>query len=277
VGFIGTFGSDYDTENKSALVNANAGGAQRALMNDSKEHEAVAPCISDVSLFIGLNRSDEDLKLLAQNIWHLSKDYGWSHDKAFDAMIDSTDPGSNTSEHAPFLFISNESAKDPYVSLKHPGKSTSEVIAVVKFDLFQKWVNTTHESRERSEVYLALKEKLTESYLNAFYLHFPLARGHVCFTSLGTPLTMNKFLGRSKGEVYGLDHTISRFDTLSVQRALHPQTSTKNLYMTGENVLTVSVTVCMISGYVTAARISWRYWFDTLPFVVQGLAQMCFE
>ena len=253
-GFLTTFGTDNDT----GLVGADVGAKQRALV----QHH-VSPCISDLSLFIGLNKSDNELNLPAQNIWHLSKDYGWDHDKAFQAMLHDSSPDARNTDHTPFLFISNESAKDPDFALTHPGKSTSEVIGIVKADIFKQWDNTTHESR--GDEYLAMKEKITETYLQAFYLHFPQAKGHVCFTSLGTPLTMNKFLGRTKGEVYALDHDISRFDSYNVQRALHPQTLVKNLYLTGEDSFVVSVTACMLSGYITAVRCSWRSWFEYLP------------
>lgn len=186
----------------------------------------------------------------------------------------------STADQTPFLFISNESAKDPDWQLKHPNTSTSEVIAVCKSDLFNKWANTTHEEREKDEEYLSLKQKLTDSYLEAFYLHFPKARGHVVFTSLGTPLTMNKFLGRTHGEVYALDHNISRFDGVDVQRALHPQTCIENLYLTGEDMFVVSVTACMLSGMVTAVRSSWAAWFSvppTLLTLILGLPQIFFD
>ena len=180
-GFLTTFG--VDSVDRPTLVNPKAGAAQRLLMHNAKGMDVVTPCISDLSLFIGLDRSDVDLELPAQNIWHLQS---WDHDAAWTRMMNDTSPEDSVAEKTPFLFISNESAKDPEFQLKHPGKATSEVFAVCKFDLFEKWA--THESRD--EEYLALKEKLTESYLNAFYLHFPQAKGHVVFTSFGTPLTM---------------------------------------------------------------------------------------
>lgn len=186
----------------------------------------------------------------------------------------------STADQTPFLFISNESAKDPDWPLTHPNKSTSEVIAVVKSSLFEEWANTTHEAREKDEEYVALKQHLTKSFLEAFYLHFPKARGHVVYTSLGTPLTMNKFLGRCHGEVYALDHDISRFDGVDVQRALHPQTCVENLFLTGEDAFVVSVTACMLSGYVTAARASWGSWFSVPPTLLKliiGLPQVFFH
>ena len=136
----------------------------------------------------------------------------------------------------------------------------------MKYDLFAKWANTKHESRD--EEYLALREQLIQRYLEAFYLHYPRAKGHVAFASLGTPITNNQYLGRQRGELYGLDHNISRFDSWSVQRALHPQTTLQHLFLSGSDSCLVSVTGCMISGYITAARITWKCWLGMVPFVV---------
>lgn len=268
-GFLATFGGSNDGE---GLVKSKAGAAQRALMHTTKGADAATPCISDLSLFIGLNRSDGDLKLPAQNIWHV---HSWDHDTNWKQMTNDTTPEDCTAERTPFLFISNESAKDPDFATSHPYRATSEVFAVCKFDLFEKWAGTTHNSRDQD--YLAFKEKLTKNFLNAFYLHFPQAKGHVVFTSLGTPLTMNKFLGRKHGEVYALDHDIARFDGWRIQRALHPQTCVKNLLLTGEDAFMVSVTACMISGHITAARTTWDNWFGLLPILFRGLPEIFFS
>lgn len=215
-GVLKTFGIDSAGSDQTPLVNFKTSAAQRALLHNKMDYptiDAVTPCTSDFSLFIGLNRTDAQLNLPAQNIWHV---HDWDHDSAWKAAMNRTSPLDSTADKTPFLFISNESAKDPEFSLRHPGKSTSEVFALVPYSLFEKFSNTTHESRDQE--YLDLKEKLTKDYLDAFYLHFPQAKGHVVYTSLGTPLTMNKFLGRKFGEVYSLDHDISRFDGWKVQR-----------------------------------------------------------
>lgn len=188
-GVLKTFGVDSAAgSDQATLVDYKVGATQRALLHNNKGYptlDAVTPCLSDLSLFIGLDRTDAQLDLPAQNIWHF---HDWDHDAAWKKAISSTTPLDSTADKTPFLFISNESAKDPDFPLKYPGKSTSEVIALVKYDLFKKWEGTTHESRD--EEYEKLKEQLTKSYLEAFYLHFPKARGHIVFTSLGTPLTM---------------------------------------------------------------------------------------
>eukprot|EP00804_Cyclotella_cryptica_P027582 CCRYP_007516-RB/>CCRYP_007516-RB protein AED:0.03 eAED:0.03 QI:34/1/1/1/1/0.66/3/565/597 len=187
-GVLRTFGLDSAGSDQAPLINFKVGAAQRALLHNKKSYptiDAVTPCMSDLSLFIGLDRTDAQLNLPAQNIWHL---HDWDHDSAWKAAMNGASPLDSTADKTPFLFISNESAKDPDFCLRHPGKSTSEVFALVKYSLFEKWAHTEHESRDKE--YLELKERLTESYLDAFYLHFPQAKGHVVFTSLGTPLTM---------------------------------------------------------------------------------------
>ena len=54
-----------------------------------------------------------------------------------------------------------------------------------------------------------------------------------------------------KGELYGIDHTPDRFH----QRWLKPKSEIKNLYLTGQDVLTVGVTSALFSGLLTASTI----------------------
>ncbi len=113
-GVMKTFG--IDENDKHALVSGKAGAAQRSLLRkdenvsvvevddgifevtSAKKCSRVSPCASDLSLFIGLDRSDKDLGLLAQNIWHL---HDWDHDKAFQNMLSHTSAG----EFVPLMYI----------------------------------------------------------------------------------------------------------------------------------------------------------------------------
>ena len=108
-GVMKTFGINGDESAKShALVGDEAGAVERSLLckdeaisvlevytgvfevKSTKAHDKVSPCISDLSLFIGLDRSDKDLGLRAQNVWHV---HDWDHDKAFQKMLDDTSAG----------------------------------------------------------------------------------------------------------------------------------------------------------------------------------------
>ena len=95
-GVMKTFGLDSDDYSKhKALVDIEAGTLQRSLFHkqNDKKLDAVTPCISDLSLFIGLDRSDNDLGLLAQNIWHV---HDWDHDEAWRKMMSDTSAGELT-------------------------------------------------------------------------------------------------------------------------------------------------------------------------------------
>ncbi len=107
-GVMKTFGIDENAKHAHALVSGEAGAVQRSLLRkdkkvsvyevddgifevvSTKKRSKVSPCVSDLSLFIGLDRSDKDLGLLAQNIWHL---HDWDHDKAFQNMLTHTSAG----------------------------------------------------------------------------------------------------------------------------------------------------------------------------------------
>lgn len=49
----------------------------------------------------------------------------------------------------------------------------------------------------------------------------------------GTPITNQHYIAAPKGEIYGIDHCLSRF-TAELNATIRPQTPIKNLYLTGE-------------------------------------------
>jgi all-trans-retinol 13,14-reductase len=56
----------------------------------------------------------------------------------------------------------------------------------------------------------------------------------------------------SKGEIYGLHHDPNRFD----QTFLRPQTPIKNLYLTGQDILTAGVAGALMAGVLTIKAIN---------------------
>ncbi len=68
---------------------------------------------------------------------------------------------------------------------------------------------------------------------------------------LSTPLSTKHFSNYSHGEIYGLEHTPARFRL----KWLRPQTPIKNLFLTGQDTLTVGVGGALFSGVITASSI----------------------
>ena len=249
-GFSKTFEAD-SYGNLPLVRNQEASSQQLALVNKKNQPPLLQPSRAFFYLFVGLNGTDEELNLPGQNVWHHR---GWDHDKFLNHLIDAESAADILDEEPPLVFISNESAKDPDFSARNPGKATVTLIAWSKPEWFRAWHDKTQGNRGAD--YDAIKEKMTKTLLDTLYKHFPNTRGRVAFTDLGTPLTTNKYLGRGSGEIYNLDHNVSRFSSLDAQLALHPQTAIKDLYLVGQDTLAVSIEGATLSGVFVSARVS---------------------
>ena len=73
----------------------------------------------------------------------------------------------------------------------------------------------------------------------------------MAYSALSAPLSVKSLANYPKEELYGIDHTPDRFH----QKWLKPKSGIKNLYLTGQDVLTVGVTSALFSGLVTASAI----------------------
>lgn len=235
-------------DNSFPLVDLAAGAHQLAFVHHKEvEQPSVQPSVAFFYLFIGLDATDDKLKLPGQNVWH-TKD--WNHDQNFNQLFEKRMIEEALDQEPPLVFLSNESAKDPDFQIRHPGKSTVCMIAWTNKHWFDKYDD------DRGDDYKAIKSKMTNTLLEVLYHHFPLTKGHVVFTDIGTPLSTNKYLGRVEGEIYNLDANESRFKSLDAQLALHPQTTIRNLYMTGQDVTAVSVEGAALGGCFAASRVS---------------------
>jgi len=72
---------------------------------------------------------------------------------------------------------------------------------------------------------------------------------HIDYYEISTPLSTKHFCNYDHGEIYGLDHTPERFR----QDWLRPKTPIKNLYLTGQDVVTVGIGGALFSSLITAS------------------------
>jgi len=242
--------------------------AQLALLHSSKDTSQLPFKQSNAFfyLFVGLDGTDQELGLPAQNIWHLQN---WNHDELLQNLLNADNVQEALELEPPLVFLSSESAKDPDYEKRHPGKSTVTMVAWTNPSWFREWSETKH--GDCGKEYEAMKAKMTDTLLKILYLHFPKTKGKVAVTELGTPLSVNKYLGRTSGEIYNLDHTVSRFETLGAQLALHPQTTIKYLYLAGQYATVVSIEGATMSGFFAASRLS----IFALLFVCLPVALSC--
>lgn len=207
----------------------------------AKKVQAAKPSGGYLNLFVGFKQTAAELGLPKTNLWVYP-----SADHDANVQRSKADPTSDF----PLLYISFPSAKDPDWDRHYPGKSTVEVVVPTFDTQFEQWAGTTWS--QRGEDYEALKAQLSERILEELYRHMPQLRGQVDYSELSTPLSTAWFQNNTYGEIYGLDHTPERFK----QSWLHPQTSIKGLYLTGQDTLTAGVTGAMISGLMTTMVMS---------------------
>ncbi len=202
----------------------------------ARDLQAVRPSVGHLCLYIGLQKTAEQLGLPKTNFWiYPHNDY----DKALADFIES--------DEAPFpvVYISFPSAKDPDYLDRHPGTATIEIVAPAPYGLFERWKGSTW--GKRGDEYEALKEALSQRLLEHLYDKLPQLEGEIDYYELSTPLSTEWFSAYQHGELYGLDHTPERLQ----QDWLTPKTRIDGLWLTGQDILTCGVTGAMMSGVLT--------------------------
>jgi all-trans-retinol 13,14-reductase len=208
----------------------------------NEQLQKVKRSVAHACLYIGLKGSPQELKLPKTNYWIYPAE--GDHDSCVERYVSDID--------APFLvvYISYPSAKDPDWPNRYPDRSTIDIITLVPYELFEPWAGSRW--MKRGEDYEALKEKIAQRLLAELYKQQPQVEGHVDYYELSTPLTTQHFINYDKGEIYGLDHTPSRYR----QKFLQPRTPIKNFYLTGQDIVTAGVAAALFSGVLTATAMT---------------------
>jgi all-trans-retinol 13,14-reductase len=206
--------------------------------------QSVKRSVSHACLYIGLEGSPEELNLPKTNYWIYPDTI--DHDTIFNNYVD------DINSDFPVVYISFPSAKDPDWSNRYPGKSTIDIITLLPYEGFEKWEETRW--MKRGEDYNKVKEKIAKRLLEVLYKHIPQAKGKIEHYELSTPLTTKHFINYDKGEIYGLDHSPKRFR----QKFLQPRTPIKNLYLTGQDIVTAGVAAALFSGVITSSALTGR-------------------
>ncbi|AEV31333.1 phytoene dehydrogenase-like oxidoreductase [Owenweeksia hongkongensis DSM 17368] len=207
--------------------------------------ETVKPATGHICLYVGLDKSSEELNLPKHNLW-------WYANENIDATFDNM-----TLKDAPdkFAYISFPSAKDPKWEETNAGTATIQAISKANYEWFAKYEDQPW--MKRDDEYKKLKEEFKDGMLERLYNLYPQIKGHVAVTEVSSPLSTKHFSNYKKGEIYGLDHTPDRFD-LSF---LRPETKIKGLRLTGQDITLVGVAGAMLSGMLVAITIlKFRVW-----------------
>jgi len=205
------------------------------------------PGVAAMNIFLGLNKSKEELGLKRQNMWAFtSNELNQIGEDYFNL-----DANTAMDSEIPLLFISFPSAKDPEW-VNHPGrenKSTCAIVTLANWEWFQKWENKT--IKKRGDSYDEVKNSIGHQMIEQTCKLYPQIRDCIDFTEIGTPVTNKYYIAQPHGEIYGLDHSIERFDPLMVAK-LRPATDIPGLFLTGQDILSCGFTGALFAGVLGA-------------------------
>lgn len=228
---------------KNVISNAGAENTFSHLLKQNKNHNGIGqvkPSTAHLCLYIGLDQSDEVLKLPRHNLWF------YDH-YDFDS-ISNNHTGADD-ERLQFAYISFPSAKDPAWTEKHPGRSTIQATGPAHFEWFKDFEDQVW--MKRGKRYEEIKAIFRDKMLAKLYEWFPQIKGHVVHAEVSSPLSTKHFTNYKHGEIYGLEHSPARFKL----NTLLPKTSIKGLYLTGQDVVTVGVGGALAAGLLCATQI----------------------
>ena len=211
------------------------------------------PGVAAMSVFIGLNASNEELNLKAQNTWAFT-----SND--LDTFEDYYNLDSETVQDTPvpLMFVSFPSAKDPKWNL-HAGrqsKSTCVIVTISNWAWFQDWQNKP--LKKRGDEYDAVKKSIGQRLVDQACQLYPQIKDKIDYIEVGSPVTNKHYLAAPFGEIYGLDHGFDRFDPWNLAR-LRPQTDIPGLYMTGQDAMLCGFTGALFGGLLCTGAILGRH------------------
>ena len=201
----------------------------------------VRPSAAHVCLYVGIKESTEKLGLRKANYWIYPDNY--DHDANLKNFL------ANPAKELPVVYVSFPSAKDPSWEERYPGRTTIDIITVVPYQWFAKWEDTKW--MKRPAEYEALKADLSERMLEKLFKFEPQLRGKIDHAELSTPLSTKHFCNYQHGEIYGLDHGPKRYE----QTFLRAHTPIKNLFLTGQDIVSCGVGGAAAAGMLTASAI----------------------
>lgn len=201
-------------------------------------HKVQRSCAS-LCLYAGFHGDARTLGLDTTNLWIFADG---DHEGNLNRYLQ------GDSSDLPLVYISFPSSKDPDWDNRHPGKSTVEIVTVADMDRFAQWQGSTWQ--QRGEDYERYKETLAQQLLEVLFQQRPQLREALDYYELSSPLTNHYYQGGERGEIYGLEHSVARFQ----QPFLHPQLPVKNLYLTGVDVMTAGVGGGLMGGMLTTMR-----------------------
>ena len=209
----------------------------------------VEPSSGHGCLYVGFDKTAKELGITNTNLWIYTSD---DHDLNVEKYMN------DENEEFPLIYLSFASSKDPKWDENYPSTATLEAIVPTSFDHYKKWNDKPW--KKRGDEYLDYKEKFSQRIIDIIYKQCPNLKDKISYYELSSPLSTRDMAHYEFGELYGANHTPSRFR----QKWLKPKTPIKNLYLTGQDITTVGLPSALMSGMLTSSTLLNKNLFKTL-------------
>ena len=219
------------------------------------EEQTFQPSGGHVYLFVVLEGTPEELGLEKTNLWCL-RGSGVDHnaiDTAYDEFLD------GNGGTPPAVYVTFPCAKHPAAwSAKYGHGASQRPIsnAIVFCDAKYEWFAGWREGRPhyRGDDYEAMKRYFAEKLLSVLLEKRPDLRDRVLWHEVGTPVTSEYYLGAYHGADYGTKIDCEYFTPRSLQWLMRADTAVRNLWQSGQDAMTPSISGAMHGGLLCAMR-----------------------
>lgn len=170
-----------------------------------------------------------------------------------------------------YVGLAFPSSKDPSYCKRHPGTSTCVIIAGdVPYEWFEQWADTR--LHHRGADYESLKAMLGGRLKKILLDRYPHLREKILHFDVGTPLDVNYYLGKTRGESYGLKSDGAK--AAAEISWLFPKMSgfPNGLYITGQDLTSDGFAPAVLSAIMTCSAIEGpRFWLKTVVPMLGGV------
>ncbi len=196
--------------------------------------------VASLMMFLTVDMDVRAAGMDSGNIWLLKDE---SVDVIYEKMVAND---ILTDDEFPGMFISCTSLKDP--ASFNGRHHTIEMVTFIDYKTFEKY---NGEGGNKSEGYLAMKERISEKMLNGLERILPGVKNKIVHAELGTPITNEFYINGTRGNAYGTEKTFNQIGPFAYQA----KSEIENLYLCGASVLAHGVAGAANSGVKTASVI----------------------
>lgn len=210
----------------------------------------------------------EELGLTVANVWYQPCILGGEPKGVFQMCEDFFN---SPEEHAAPMMLTFPSMKDSSW-INSPGNSTrhtAQILILTKSEWFQDKTRPfaeedllSNQAPARSEEYLAYKQRWEAEGIQVLRKLFPkldalVTQGQVTLqTDVSTPLSIQHYLAKARGQATGLDSPPHRFSSDAIAEELDMRSQVPGLWLTGQDTLLCGQPLVQIAGVITALRMS---------------------